>query len=136
MLDNPVTSLTPTHCTDLFQVALRQLLLLNYLDCIVTCQIVRSYDSSEKVWSITNIRVNDITKVLTFTSKTWIDSYSTIRLSSEGNNVPLFETNLFNPVLRQRYDESGVTDFLDLTSFHHLRHAEAPLYSIELYGRI
>src|SRR5436309_3233388 len=136
LLDNPETGQTPAHGPDLFQVALRQLLLRNYLDCIVPCQIVRSYDSSEKVWSITNIRVNDITKVLTFTSKTWIDSYSTIRLSSESNNVPLFETNLFNPVLRQRYDESGVADFLDLTSFHHLRQAPVPLYIIDLLGRI
>ena len=99
-------------------------------------QIVRGDYPSEKVWSITNISVNDITKVLTFTSKTWIDSYSTIRLSSESNNVPLFETNLFNPVLRQRYDESGVADFLDLTSFHHLRQAQIPLYIIDLLGRI
>src|SRR2546425_205778 len=105
LLDYPELRQSAANRPDLFQVSLRELFLRNYLDRIMTSQIVCGNDSSEKVRSITNIRINNITEVLPLTGETRINGYSAVRFSSESNNIPLFETNLFNPVFRQRYDE-------------------------------
>src|SRR6266568_6099898 len=67
LLHDPQPSQPPANRPDLFQVTLGELFLRDNLDSIMTRQIVRGDDPSEKVGRITNVRVNNIPEVLPFT---------------------------------------------------------------------
>src|SRR5712664_86117 len=97
----------------------------------MTREIIRRNDPGQYIWTVTQVRVDNVPEVLSLPRQTGIDGDSAVGLASESYNVTLLQTHFFYPVFGKRDYQSRVSDFLDFSSFHHEGHIVYPLYEAE-----
>src|SRR5881396_2047916 len=102
LLYDAQTRQSSANTPDLLEMAGRELLLRCNLDSIMSRQIVRRDNPSQKVRTVTEVGVYHVAMVLPFLRQARVDGDAPVRFSSESDDVALFEADFLDPVFRER----------------------------------